>query len=152
MTRRHPIHYIIESPHRRSKLIVLRDSILTLLVWVMYFYFMRDFFLFLVDCAVYAFNGFQNIDAYPSLKIFSTIADYLGVSVVLTVLFLAWSAYNVLRFRNKTRRKFRPPVTAQELGDAYHAGAKAVGMWQKARVMVMHHDQQGHLTDVLIQE
>jgi poly-beta-1,6-N-acetyl-D-glucosamine biosynthesis protein PgaD len=152
MIRRHPIHYIIESPRARPKLIVLRDSILTLLVWVMYFYFMRDFFLFLGDLGMYALQGFQNIEAYPSLKILGTIANYLAVSVGMTVLFLGWSAYNVLRFRNKARRKFRPPVSTQELGDAYHAGAKAVGLWQKARVMVMHHDKQGHLTDVLIQE
>jgi poly-beta-1,6-N-acetyl-D-glucosamine biosynthesis protein PgaD len=152
MIRRHPIHYIIESPRGRPKLIILRDAILTLFVWAMYFYFMRDFFFFCGDFFMYAIRGFQNIEAYPSLKILGTIANYLGVSLVLMILFLAWSGYNAVRFRNKTRRKFQPPVGAQELGDAYHAGAKAVGMWQKARVMVMHHDRQGHLTDVLIQE
>jgi poly-beta-1,6-N-acetyl-D-glucosamine biosynthesis protein PgaD len=152
MIRRHPIHYIIESPKGRSKLLLFRDGVLTLFIWVMYFYFMRDFFFFLGDFALYALHGFQNIADYPSLKILGTIGSYLAVSVLTTALFLGWSGYNILRYGKKVRRKFSSPVSASELGIAYNTAPKAVAAWQKARVMVMHHDQQGHLTDVMIQE
>ena len=146
------LKYIIDASDDRSAIIQVRDIVLTVLVWVLYVYFMRDFFVFMCDFFSWTFGGFANFDAYPTLKILSTIGGYIEALFLVTVLFIGWSVYNVLRYGKKKRRKSAAPVDVAQTAQAYHVDARDVGTWQKARTLVVHHDKRGHITDVVVEK
>jgi biofilm PGA synthesis protein PgaD len=142
--------HIIDSTKNLPLLVRIRDVILTILVWLLYLYFMRDFFAFISDVFDWSFHGFSNAEAYNTFKIMDTIVSYIEIIVVMEVLFVAWSFYNLLRFGKKTRRKAPVPVTTEDIAKKYSLNTQDVDKWQKARSMVMHHDKRGHLVEVEI--
>ena len=143
-------HYIITDSGDVSVLIRLRDVILTIALWVLYFFFIRDAIPFAVDLWHWALNGFDDIAQYPNLKIMPMIQAYGQVAGVMAVLYLGWAIYNMLRFRGRQRRKPRADVTPDDLANMYGFSTETVESWQDASSLVMHHDDQGHLTDVKV--
>jgi len=141
-------HYIIRSAKNLPVLVQIRDVVLTILVWLMYIYFMRTFFVFVGDFVDWVSNGFVNGDSYASFTIIPTIVFYIEVILVMEVVYVAWSFYNLVRFGRKTRRRDPVPVSAEEIAKRYNIDAKDVGKWQKAHIMTMHHDRKGHLVEV----
>ncbi|MGB9153601.1 MAG: poly-beta-1,6-N-acetyl-D-glucosamine biosynthesis protein PgaD [Alphaproteobacteria bacterium] len=142
--------YIITESSDVSVLVRLRDLILTGALWILYFYFIRAAFPFAVDLWHWALNGFDDISQYPDLKIMSTIQAYGQVAGVMVVVYLGWAIYNMLRFRGRERRKPRAGVTPDDLANMYGFSTETVESWQDASSMIMHHDAQGHLTDVKV--
>lgn len=143
-------HYLITDSHNVSMLIRLRDIVLTIALWVLYFYFIRSSFPFFVDLWHWAIGGFNNYAQYPNLAIIPTIQAYLQVAALMTVIYLGWAIYNMLRFRGRQRRKPRAPVAAEDLANMYGFSAETVTSWQEAGTLLIHHDAEGHLTDVKI--
>lgn len=142
--------YIITESEDISVLVRLRDIILTASLWIIYFYFIRAAFPFVADLFHWAMNGFDDIAQYPDLKIVPMIQSYGQVAGVMTVLYLGWAIYNMLRFRGRQRRKPRAMVTPEDLANMYGFSTETVESWQDAASMIMHHDDQGHLTDVKV--
>ncbi len=143
-------HYIITDSDDVSFLIRLRDIILTIALWVIYIYFIRDSFAFVADLFRWMMSGFDDYTQYDALKIIPTIQAYLQVAGVMTVIYLGWAIYNMLRFRGRQRRKPRATVTPVDLANMYGFSTETVTAWQESNNMVMHHDAEGHLTDVKI--
>ena len=143
-------HYIITESEDVSILVRLRDLILTAALWIIYIYFIRESFPFVADLFHWMMNGFDDISQYPDLRIVSTIEAYGQVAGVMTVLYLGWAIYNMLRFRGRQRRKPRAVVTPDDLANMYGFSTETVEAWQDASSMVMHHDEHGHLTDVKV--
>jgi poly-beta-1,6-N-acetyl-D-glucosamine biosynthesis protein PgaD len=143
-------HYIITESEDVSVLIRIRDIILTIALWVIYIYFIRESFPFVEDLFRWSFNGFNDMDQYPSLRIMSTIQAYGQVAGVMTIIYLGWAIYNMLRFRGRQRRKPRAPVAPEDLANMYGFSPETVVAWQEASSLVMHHDTEGHLTDVKV--
>jgi poly-beta-1,6-N-acetyl-D-glucosamine biosynthesis protein PgaD len=148
--KRRRLNFIINKSKDHSWLIELRDFILTALVWVLYFYFMRDFFYFVADVFSWAWNGFVDAQIYPSFRIVGTIATYIEALCVTTVIFIAWSFYNMARYGTKKRRRFGPAVDDEELAKGFHLTVDEVKAWHKARVMIVHHDDRGRITDMTV--
>ncbi len=140
--------HIIDSTRNLPFLVRVRDVILTILVWLLYFYFIKDFFVFAGDTIDWTFHGFSNTSDYNSFKIVGTIVSYVEVILVMEVLFVAWSFYNLIRYGRKTRRRDPVAVSVEDIAKRYHIDAKDVGKWQRSRTMIMHHDKRGHLVEV----
>jgi poly-beta-1,6-N-acetyl-D-glucosamine biosynthesis protein PgaD len=145
-------HYVIDTSLSRSIFIILSDSILTFLVWILYFYLMRDFFYFMYDVFSWASSGFVNTDLYPSFKIIPTIVSYIIALFVLSFLFIGWALYNKARYGKMKRRKSSIPVDIHQLAKVYNVKSSDVSAWQAGRIMVVHHDRRGHITDVLLEK
>jgi len=143
-------HYLITSSDSVSLLIRLRDIILTIALWVLFFYAIQDSFPFVADLYRWAMNGFDNIDNYNNLDIIPMIQAYGQVALVMTVIYLGWAIYNMLRFRGRQRRKPRAPVAPEDLANMYGFSPETVVAWQDAASLLIHHDAEGHLTDVKI--
>ena len=143
-------HYIISESEDVSILIRLRDIVLTVALWVIYIYFIRDSVPFVLDFFDWASNGFGDMDMYPELRILSMVQSYGQVAGFMVVLYLGWALYNMMRFRGRQRRKPRPLVTAEDLSHMYGFSVETIESWQDAASVVMHHDAHGHLTDVKI--
>jgi biofilm PGA synthesis protein PgaD len=143
-------HYIITESEDVSVLIRIRDLVLTISLWVIYLYFIRDSWPFVVDLFHWALSGFQNADQYDNLKILPMIQSYGQVAGVMTVIYLGWAIYNMLRFRGRQRRKPRAIVAPEDLANMYGFSPETVTAWQEAGSLVMHHDAEGHLTDVKV--
>jgi len=143
-------HYIITQSEDVSVLIRVRDIILTIALWVIYIYFIRESLPFAIDLFDWAFHGFDDYTQYPGLKIMPTIQAYGQVAGVMTVIYLGWALYNMMRFRGRQRRKPRAAVAPEDLANMYGFSPETVVAWQEASSLVMHHDGEGHLTDVKI--
>ena len=143
-------HYIISESEDVSWLAKVRDVILMIFLWVIYIYFIRESWPFVSDLARWASNGFDNYTKYPALEIIPMIQAYGQVAGVMTVLYLGWALYNMLRFRGRQRRKPRANVAPEDLATMYGFSTEAVTEWQEAPLMTMTHDEDGHLTDVKV--
>ena len=152
MSNKHPSydHYLITESEDVSVLIRVRDILLTVALWVIYLYFIRASLPFAEDLFHWMMNGFDDITQYPNLKIMSTIQAYGQVAGVMTVVYLGWAIYNMLRFRGRQRRKPRAFVAPEDLANMYGFSTETVVAWQDAQSLVMHHDAEGHLTDVKV--
>ncbi|MFY9288971.1 MAG: poly-beta-1,6-N-acetyl-D-glucosamine biosynthesis protein PgaD [Alphaproteobacteria bacterium] len=141
--------HIIETTKDLPFLIRVRDVVLTILVWLLYFYFLRDFFVFTGDAIRWTFHGFDHTQDYNSFRIIGTIVSYVQVILAMEILFIGWSFYNLLRFGKKARRKDPKPVSSEEIAKLYGSSVKDVNQWQQANTLVMHHDREGHLLKVV---
>ena len=144
--------YLITESSSVSWLIRLRDVVLTVALWIIYLYFIRASWPFIVDLFHWAMNGFNDMADYPNLKIVPTIQAYGQVALVMTTVYLGWAIYNMLRFRGRERRKPRAGVMPVDLANMYGFSTETVEAWQNARGLIMHHDAEGHLTDVRVGE
>ncbi|MDB5772663.1 MAG: poly-beta,6-N-acetyl-D-glucosamine biosynthesis protein PgaD [Burkholderia sp.] len=63
---------------------------------------------------------------------------------------LVWSGLNYLRFRKARRRTRRLPAQLQELADHSALLTEEVSAWQKARRVMVYHDEHGKVLDAEI--
>ena len=89
--------YIITESSDVSVWIRIRDIVLTVALWIIYLWFIRDSWPFVKELGEWAMNGFNDIDQYPDLKIVAMIQAYGQVAGVMTVVYLGWALYNMLR-------------------------------------------------------
>jgi|GEM_PF-2386171 poly-beta-1,6-N-acetyl-D-glucosamine biosynthesis protein PgaD len=152
MSEEHPSyeHYIITASQEVPLWVRLRDILLTVALWLVYLYFIRESWPFVVDLARWIGNGFDDYTQYSELAIIPTIQAYGQVAGVMTVIYLGWALYNMLRFRGRGRRKPRAIVAPEDLASMYGFSPETVVEWQDAPSMIMHHDEHGHLTDVKV--
>lgn len=139
---------VIEAHGTLPILVRIRDIILTAVMWLMYLYFMRNFFFFIKDLGDWAFHGFGDSSPYESFKIIATLADYAEIIFISGWIFIGWAVYNKLRYGKKKRRQAQAPLQQEQLAESYHLKTQELSAWQEARVIVMHHDKTGRLTKV----
>lgn len=139
---------VLDSRDNLPFLVRVRDFILTGLVWALYIYFMRGFFVFLSDVVDWAVRGFGDTSAYSTFQYVPTFISYAEVIVSMEVVYVLWSLYNMVRFGGKDRRRFSPPVNLKELGEMHELNPKDIREWQQARVMVIHHAADGRVSGV----
>lgn len=143
--------YVIESADNVPLLLRLRDIVLTILVWLLYIWFMRNFWSFIADFCVWVWNGFENTDSYASFGLIHTFVAYFEVVLILSALFIGWSIYNILRFGKMKRRRFTTPVSTEELATKANVNIEDLETWHKSRILVMQHDKNGRLIEVIKQ-
>ena len=141
---------IIESSGGLSFIIRVRDIVLTILMWLMYIYFMRNFFVFMGDFFAWTFNGFADTDSYPSFRIVGTLINYFKIIVLMGLMFIGWAVYNKVRYGKKRRRVQPLPLESLMVANAYGLKTEDLAAWMDARTMVMHHESDGRLSRVEI--
>lgn len=141
---------VIDNPTKLPALVYFRDWVLTALCWVMYLLFLQDFFWFMRDIVMWALDGFTQTDRYGSFKIIGTIIIFIQIIIIVDVIYIGWSFYNMLRFGRRTRRRSSPPVTVEQLAERFKQSPDDVTAWQQSKTLVMHLDKRGHLTRVVV--
>jgi biofilm PGA synthesis protein PgaD len=129
--------------------------VLTATLWLSYVYLCADFFLFLGE-ALFWMLGLGLGPEPPRLQlivnVLPTIATYAIIAIANAMLLIAWALYNQVRFRGRERRKTSPFVTVDDFARMYEVSASEVTAWQSARILVMHHDDNGRLVRVDLPE
>jgi biofilm PGA synthesis protein PgaD len=138
--------YIINSSGNVSLLRRVWDVLLTVILWILYVYFMWDFFIYCGHLLQWWLTGKSSQS--PDLKILHTLLIYAEAILCLGSALIGWAMYNLLRFRGKARRKSAPPVTSVDLAAFYGHPVNDIENWQKKRVLVMHHSENGQLISV----
>jgi biofilm PGA synthesis protein PgaD len=126
---------------------------LTAALWFSYIYLCADFFLFLGE----ALSRMVGLGPEPPrlrliMNVLPTIATYAIIAIGNAMVLIAWALYNQVRFRGRERRKTSPFVTVDDFARMYEVSASEVAAWQNARILVMHHDDNGRLVRVDLPE
>jgi len=131
----------------------LRDIALTGLLWLLYAFMIQDFLLFLAESFAWIL-GFGPVPPRAALAVplFPTLGSYAMIALVNALTLISWALYNQMRFRGKERRKASPSVTAADMARMYSVTAEEVEAWQRARILIVHHDDDGRLIGVELPE
>ncbi|MBV8061122.1 MAG: poly-beta-1,6-N-acetyl-D-glucosamine biosynthesis protein PgaD [Alphaproteobacteria bacterium] len=140
---------IIDNPAKLPALIYFRDLVLTTLCWIMYMLFLQDFFWFMRDVVTWVVHGFAETDRYESFRIVGTIVIFIQIIIIVDVIYIGWSFYNMLRFGKKSRRRSSPPVTVEQIAERFKQSPDDIALWQQSKTLVIHMDKRGHLTQVM---
>ena len=131
----------------------LRDVALTSTLWLSYIYLSSDFFLFLAESFFWMIGrGPESPRLQLVLDVLPTVASYAIVAIANAAVLILWALYNQVRFRGKERRKASPIVTVDDFARMYEVSAAEVAAWQRARILVVHHDENGRLVQVDLPE
>jgi biofilm PGA synthesis protein PgaD len=68
---------------------------------------------------------------------------YLAVLAALCGSLIAWALFNWWRFSDRERRRASPGVTTEQVAAAMGLDAEGLKHWQRARRLVVRHDEQG---------
>jgi biofilm PGA synthesis protein PgaD len=127
----------------------LRDVALTSALWFGYVYLSSDFFLFLAETFFWMIGtGPESPRLHLVLDVLPTVASYALVAIANAGVLILWALYNQVRFRGKERRKASPIVTVDDFARMYEVSAAEVAAWQRARILIVHHDESGRLVQV----
>jgi biofilm PGA synthesis protein PgaD len=138
---------IINRPDLQSFRQKYGQSLLTLLIWVMFFFFMRPliglvgwfFGLQLFTDVMIVHGGYQ--------ALIELLGIYFGIIVVMGLILEGWALYNLLRYgRNEKRTRQPIPVSIADQARHFDVAAEQLAHWQAARCLVLEHDDQGLLT------
>jgi len=131
----------------------LRDVGLTAALWISYVYLSSDFFLFLAESFFWMIgSGPESPRLRLVLDVLPTVGVYAIVAIANAAVLIAWALYNQVRFRGKERRKASPIVTVDDFARMYEVSPAEVAAWQRARILVVHHDENGRLVQVDLPE
>jgi biofilm PGA synthesis protein PgaD len=138
---------IINRPDLQSFRQKYGQSLLTLLIWVMFFFFMRPliglvgwfFGLQLFTDVMIVHGGYQ--------ALIELLGIYFGIIVAMGLMLEGWTLYNLLRYgRNEKRNRQPVPVSIADQASHFDVTAEQLAHWQTARCLVLEHDAQGLLT------
>lgn len=115
--------------------------------WILWIYLWLPFATF----GGWIFGGFlfrkqlvdQGLGGY-----FVTILSYLGVIILLSVIFLGWALYNRARFRGRERRKPRPPVGDAEIAMVFGIECADLQKLREADRAVLHFSPEGQIIQI----
>jgi biofilm PGA synthesis protein PgaD len=131
----------------------LRDVALTATLWFSYVYLSSDFFLFIAESFFWMIGtGPQSPRLKLVLDVLPTVGTYAIVAIANASVLILWALYNQVRFRGKERRKASPIVTVDDFARMYGVSATEVAAWQRARILIVHHDENGRLVQVDLPE
>jgi biofilm PGA synthesis protein PgaD len=131
----------------------LRDVALTAALWFGYIYLSSDFFLFLAEEFFWMIGtGPESPRLHLVLDVLPTVGTYAIVAIANAAVLILWALYNQVRFRGKERRKASPIVTVDDFARMYEVSVAEVAAWQRARILIVHHDENGRLVQVDLPE
>lgn len=78
----------------------------------------------------------------------TTLIVYAFLVAIAGGLLVAWASYNLIRFRQRERRRGPEQVRTRELADGDHVTLHALGRLQASEIVWLDHDECGEITDV----
>lgn len=128
---------IIESSPDVPRAVHVFNRLLTVLLWLFYFYLIRDAFLFFYDILRWLLLREQPPDMTDFYSALNWVGSYLLLVFISSLLFIAWARYNWLRFHGKDRRKTPAPVSNARLAEFFHVTEREVDQWQQQPLITM---------------
>jgi biofilm PGA synthesis protein PgaD len=136
----------IHRPDLQSRVHRNLFALLSTLGWLVWLY------LFLPVASVLAWNfGFIRFNRFvldDEARAWHTLAIYTSIIVAAGLVFVLWALYNLIRFRGKDRRASVRPVTTREMAQTFGVAEDLVVRLREAKVVVVHHDDHGHIEDI----
>ena len=144
---------IIDNWTKRPAWLRRAEWVLSALMWLVYFYLIREALIDLYDLAVdayeWAFTGAERPYLPAISRFLNTLRIYGLVILVNTAIFIGWALYNNIRFRGPDLRNPSALVSVADLALLYDRSAEEIANWQQSRILVMHHAPDGTLADVI---
>lgn len=114
---------------------------ITIIAWVV----LASYILYLIYGGLAIRNGWYLPEfLFYTKDMVVTIGHYFHILLIafliFTVLFIVWKNYNKRKFGKLHRRRFRPPVTNDELEETFHIDANMVHAMQERRMIVLEHN------------
>ncbi|WP_423822537.1 poly-beta-1,6-N-acetyl-D-glucosamine biosynthesis protein PgaD [Salinisphaera sp. SPP-AMP-43] len=78
----------------------------------------------------------------------TTLIVYGFLVAIAGGLLVVWATYNLVRFRQRERRRGPEQIRTRELADSDHVTMKALGRLQASQIVWLDHDERGEITDV----
>ncbi len=131
----------------------MRDWVLTLAVWLLFFWLVSDVFVFAWHFLLWLLGEEpQPAQLARAIALIGTLGSYLGVIATNAALLLGWAYYNQRRFRAHERRKFAPLVSCEDLSQMYGFPVSVIEEWQAATILVAHLAEDGGLTSMEVRQ
>lgn len=139
---------IIERPDLQSPLQRATTGGLTFIFWVFWIYLWLPLISLVawgVGIHLFHDNLLMN-DGYK--RLFDHWGWYVFSLLLIMVVLIGWARYNLLRFRDKERRKRPLPVDLSTHARDFKIDATRLVSWQGAKRLVIRHDQHGTIIQV----
>jgi len=137
---------IINRPDLQSFQQKYGQSLITVLFWVLFFFFMRP----LIGMVgwIFGIQLFTDImierGGYHAL--FDLLTWYAGIVVLIGLVLGSWSLYNLYRYGRNEKRKHHPqPVHAGEISAFFHVDPNWLNELQASKKITLEHDAHGRL-------
>ncbi len=126
------------------------------MMWLVYLYFIRealfDIFELLSETVRWALADDERPSVPAISRFLETVRIYGIVIVGNGAALIIWALYNQLRFRGRDRHRPAKLVDPDALSELYGIPAHDIALWQKSRILVMHHDPDGTLVNVVTKD
>jgi poly-beta-1,6-N-acetyl-D-glucosamine biosynthesis protein PgaD len=139
---------IINRPDLQSFQQKYGQSLITVLFWILFFFFMRP----LIGMVGWFF-GLQLFTDIMLVKggyhaLLQLLGWYCGIIFVMGALLKCWSLYNLFRYgRHEKRRRQPAAVTVEELAQHFQVDPGHLQNLQRAKRVILEHDASGCLID-----
>jgi len=137
---------IINRPDLQSFQQKYGQSIITILFWVLFFFFMRP----LIGMLGWFF-GYQLFTDIMIVKggyeaLLELLIWYVGIIVLMGLVLEGWALYNLLRYGRHEKRKHHPePLNIEDQAEFFQIDADQLRTLQQARRVILEHDNHGLL-------
>ncbi|MCS2163926.1 poly-beta-1,6-N-acetyl-D-glucosamine biosynthesis protein PgaD [Scandinavium sp. H11S7] len=118
----------------------LMDIFLTVIAWA-------GFLWLIYDGMVKAIFHRPEMGPRPFVSTMGTLTLYLVVAALYGGVLILWARYNQYRFRVE-RRTRKPGMGDEEVAESFKITPELVIELNKARVLTVHHNEQGDIRDV----
>ncbi len=139
---------VIERPDLQSPLQRTTTGVLTFIFWLFWIYL----WLPLISLVAWGlgiqlfYDNFIDNEGYQLL--ITQWKWYVFVLALIVFLLIGWARYNLLRFRDKERRKKPMPVDLVTHARDFKIDASRLAVWLSAKHLVIHHDEHGIINRV----
>jgi len=139
---------VINRPELQSPLQRATTRGITLVFWVIWIYLwlpLISLVAWWVGIQLFREHMLDN-NGYQAL--FNDMHQYALTIAFIAVVLIGWARYNLLRFRDKNNRKASMHVDPAIQAEYFKIEAQQLCQWQTAKHLVIHHNNQGDITDV----
>lgn len=126
---------------QRSSLLFAIDTTLTALGWIGFFYLFSRGVIGVVDTAIYQTAQPTMLD--PFLPTVTTLAAYLLVAAVNTLLIVLWARYHKLFFKDLYVPRLIRPIEDHAIAEHFQLSCNQLREVQSSRVTVVYHATDG---------
>ncbi len=128
-----PKELIIEDKRALDEKVKLRDSIITMLFWILFIYLFRPIFTLVLWFVFGDFLFHENVWHDLSEEGMQVIVQNIMAFMLFLAVFLFWALYNKIVFGSLHRRRKVPKVTPEEIAQVFGIDTKQLHKLQNAK-------------------
>jgi biofilm PGA synthesis protein PgaD len=142
-------HVIIERPDLQSPLKRAGTRGITLIFWIFWIYLWTPIISLVAWLlGVHLFRK-NIIDNGGYQFVLESVFMFFAIVLVMAAIFIGWGLYNQKRFRGKELRKAPMPIDLVTHASDFKTNPEQLAAWQASKHLVVQHDKQGHITNVV---